>query len=76
MKFSVRQLKVLMTEREFFETLEQLYKTLKDLEEAHEDIVTTIEATELKINSIVDNYYAQNTVNNLLDKIQGKNNNE
>ena len=76
MKFSVRQLKVLMTEREFFETLEQLYKTLKDLEEAHEDIVTTIEATELKINSIVDNYYAQNTVDNLLDKIQGKNNNE
>ena len=71
----MRQLKVLMTEREFFETLERLYKTLKDLEEAHEDIVTTIEATELKINSIVDNYYAQNTVDNLLDKIQERINN-
>jgi prefoldin subunit 5 len=64
-----------MTEREFFETLERLYKTLKDLEEAHEDIVTTIEATELKINSIVDNYYAQNTVDNLIDKIQERINN-
>jgi hypothetical protein len=66
---------MLMTEREFFETLERLYKTLKDLEEAHEDIVTTIEATELKINSIVDNYYAQNTVDNLIDKIQERINN-
>jgi prefoldin subunit 5 len=71
----MRQLKMLMTEREFFETLERLYKTLKDLEEAHEDIVTTIEATELKINSIVDNYYAQNTVDNLIDKIQERINN-
>ena len=66
---------MLMTEREFFETLERLYKTLKDLEEAHEDIVTTIEATELKINNIVDNYYAQNTVDNLIDKIQERINN-
>jgi prefoldin subunit 5 len=66
---------MLMTEREFFETLERLYKTLKDLEAAHEDIVTTIEATELKINSIVDNYYAQNTVDNLIDKIQERINN-
>ena len=71
----MRQLKMLMTEREFFETLERLYKTLKDLEEAHEDIVTTIEATELKINSIVYNYYAQNTVDNLIDKIQERINN-
>lgn len=66
---------MLMTEREFFETLERLYKTLKDLESAHEDIVTTIEATELKINNIVDNYYAQNTVDNLIDKIQERINN-
>ena len=65
-----------MTERDFYETLEEHYARMRALETIHDDCVIEMDSLEVTINNIIEEYYAQSFVDELINKNQVRINNE
>ena len=65
-----------MTERDFYETLETHYARMRTLETIHDDCVIEIDSLEVTINNLIEEYYAQSFVDELINKNQVRINNE
>lgn len=65
-----------MTERDFYETLEEHYARMRALETIHDDTVIEMDSLEVTINNLIEEYYAQSFVDELINKNQVRINNE
>ena len=65
-----------LSERDFYETLEVHYATIRRLEQLNEDTVNQLESLEATINNLIEEYYAQHFVDELINKNQVRINNE
>ena len=65
-----------MTERDFYETLETHYARMRKLETIHDDTVVELDSLEVTINNLIEEYYAQSFVDELINKNQVRINNE
>lgn len=65
-----------MTERDFYETLETHYARMRALETIHDDCVIEMDSLEVTINNLIEEYYAQSFVDELINKNQVRINNE
>ena len=65
-----------MTERDFYETLETHYARMRELETIHDDTVVELDSLEVTINNLIEEYYAQSFVDELINKNQVRINNE
>ena len=65
-----------MSERDFYETLEVHYARLRKLETIHDDCVIEMDSLEATINNLIEEYYAQSFVDELINRNQVRINNE
>ena len=65
-----------MTERDFYETLETHYARMRKLETIHDNTIEELDSLEATINNLIEEYYAQSFVDELINKNQVRINNE
>ena len=65
-----------MTERDFYETLETHYARMRKLETIHDNTLAELDSLEATINNLIEEYYAQSFVDELVNKNQVRINNE